>query len=110
MRTGLALFCVLLGLCLLASHGYAKAISGSVVVTAQDQTGAVVPNAKVTLTNKQTGTTLAANATAVGVARFPIVDVGNWTVTVEAANFKKFAGADATTTSLWTAWTTMTSP
>ena len=86
---------LLLALCLWASHGYAQAISGSVVVTVQDQTGAVVPSAKVTLTNKQTGTTLSGSATAAGLARFPIVDVGNWTVTVEAANFKKFAGAAA---------------
>ncbi|MBI3666653.1 MAG: carboxypeptidase regulatory-like domain-containing protein, partial [Acidobacteria bacterium] len=91
-RFFLLLFAALLVGCLVPAGMRAQMTSGTVVVTVQDPSGAVVPNAKIALKSKDTGTTLRATTEAIGTARFPNVMVGAWTVEVEASGFKKFVG------------------
>ncbi|MGH9811580.1 MAG: TonB-dependent receptor, partial [Candidatus Acidiferrales bacterium] len=59
---------------------------GTVEVTVEDATGAVIPGAKVTLTSPRG--TLTAETDERGVATFAGVSPGLWTARVEATNFK----------------------
>jgi hypothetical protein len=70
---------------------YAQDITGSIVGTVKDSSGAVVPGATVTVTdpskNDQVVRTVV--ATDDGTFSIPNVPVSTYTVTIEAANFKK---------------------
>src|SRR5713226_5452885 len=55
-----------------------------------DPTGAGVPNARVTAANQDTGVSISIETTSAGTYDFPSVLPGKYTVTVEAAGFKKF--------------------
>src|SRR5713226_4018955 len=55
-----------------------------------DPMGAGVPNARVTATNQDTGVSISIETTSAGTYDFPSVLPGKYTVTVEAAGFKKF--------------------
>jgi hypothetical protein len=63
-------------------------IVGAISGTVQDQTGAVIPNAKVTLKDTKTGITKEVTATERGTFLFPDLAVGLYEVTVTAANFQ----------------------
>src|SRR5262245_48802772 len=63
---------------------------GTVAGTIADQQGAVIPDAKVTARNLATGKIFTAKAEDNGTFRFNNVPVGNYEVTIEAANFKKY--------------------
>src|SRR5437867_3784920 len=56
--------------------------------TVRDPGGAVVPGARVTLTNEATGITYQQSTTGAGLYNFPALPVGSYTVTVEAPGFK----------------------
>lgn len=56
--------------------------------TVTDSTGAVVPNATVTLINESTGITEKQQTTAAGLYSFPSVPVGTYTIRVEAPGFR----------------------
>src|SRR4051812_38513075 len=64
-------------------------ISGSVVGTVRDTTGAVVPNATITLTNVGTNTTDVTTTTGTGDFRFPLVLVGQYKLNAGATGFGK---------------------
>jgi hypothetical protein len=68
---------------------FAQSATGSLSGTVTDATGAVIPNAAVTITNNATGATLTATSDAEGRWKFPVLNVGTYTVTVETAGFKK---------------------
>ena len=55
-----------------------------------DSTGAVVPDAKVVLTNEGTNNAFTAMTTSAGVYAFESVQLGSYTLTVEKPGFKKF--------------------
>jgi len=61
-----------------------------------DQTGAVVPNAKVTVTSPSTGVSQSTQTTSSGTYIFPNLLVGTYTVDVEAPNFKKYTRKEVT--------------
>ena len=63
-------------------------ISGSVVGTVQDSTGAVVPNVAVTLTNNATNIVQTTVTTSSGDFRFPLVPVGEYRISAEMSGFK----------------------
>ena len=67
----------------------AQTIAGSITGTLVDPTGAVVPNATVTALNQDQHTTAQTKTDAAGRFVFPIVLPGNYTITAEAAGFKK---------------------
>ena len=71
--------------------------SGSISGVVQDSQGAVVPNAKVVLINQGQGAVYRESSTsAEGTFFFTPVIPGTYTVTVEAAGFKKYVRTDIT--------------
>ncbi|HZT28922.1 MAG TPA: TonB-dependent receptor [Bryobacteraceae bacterium] len=69
-------------------HGQANV--GSIVGTASDATGAVVPNAKITVANVQTGVATATMTDSLGNYLVQFLPPGSYQVTAEASGFKKF--------------------
>jgi hypothetical protein len=72
----------------------AQVLYGSVVGTVTDQSDAVVPNAAVTLTNKETGTTRSGITDDGGRYSFVNVLPGRYDIKVTAKGFRTFAQAD----------------
>jgi hypothetical protein len=70
------------------------ASDGSLAGVVNDPSGAVVAGAKVTARNNATGQTLNATTSDVGSFRINNAPVGTYTVTVEAANFKKYINSE----------------
>jgi hypothetical protein len=68
----------------------AQSDNGSVVGFVKDPSGAVVPKAKVTLTNDATGLSRQTSTNDAGYYVVPNLPPGNYTVTAEATGFKKF--------------------
>ena len=66
-----------------------QAVSGTLVGTIQDTSGAVVPGANVTLTNEGTNVTSKTMSGPQGFYTFPNLNPGQYSVTVEAKGFKK---------------------
>src|SRR2546428_779725 len=65
---------------------------GVVRGTVQDATKAVIPNAKVTLTNTATGVGRDSVTNADGIYYFGAVSIGPYTLLVESQGFKKWEG------------------
>ena len=77
-------------LCLLifAAHpAFSQADQGAITGTITDSTGAVVPNAQVTVTAAETGLVLKGTADASGVFVFSPLKVGTYTVSASSAGF-----------------------
>jgi len=68
------------------AQGTASRVTGTVV----DQSGAIIPDATVTLTNEATKVDFTTQTTSTGNYSFDSVQVGIYTVTVEKQGFKKF--------------------
>ena len=64
--------------------------NATVTGTVTDSSGAVIPNAKVSLTNTATGVTREVTSNSVGAYRFPNVGIGTFTMVVTASGFSKF--------------------
>jgi hypothetical protein len=80
-----------LGLCALASPLAAQNTAGSISGVVKDSQGAVIPNAKVTLTNEeQRASARQVDSGAEGTFVFTPVVPGKYAVTVEAPSFKKY--------------------
>ena len=71
-------------------YAFAQGTTSRVVGLVQDSTGAVVPNAKVKLTNEGTNVSFQTTTSAAGTYQFEAVQIGVYSVEVEAAGFKKF--------------------
>ena len=67
---------------------WAQSERGTITGTIQDASGAVVPGAKVTLTNTQTGVTLAIPSNTEGEYTVPQLPVGIYTMKVEKNGFR----------------------
>jgi hypothetical protein len=83
----------------------AQTNQGAIAGVVEDPSGAVVPNAKLSASEKATGTVYQTVSTSSGSYRFPNVRIGTYDVTVTAAGFKAstltgIAVQVATTTSL----------
>src|SRR5438105_1000716 len=73
----------------------AQDVTGNIVGTVKDQSGAVVPNAKVTVTNTDTGVvvrTLTTNDK--GEYSALLLQIGHYSISAEASNFKKAVISD----------------
>jgi len=68
----------------------AQSYQGRILGTVTDQSGAVVPSAKVIISNPDTGMTRTLTTTDTGDYVAPALPPGNYQVTVEAPNFKKY--------------------
>src|SRR5260370_30180249 len=86
--------CILLLLALLAaSSAFSQAVSGSLVGTLTDSSGGVVVNAKVTITDRDTGFTRTAITNDSGNYSFPDLPPGTYPVTAEQTGFNKVSRA-----------------
>jgi outer membrane receptor protein involved in Fe transport len=75
---------------------HAQADTGSIQGTIKDQTGAVIPNAKVILTNEGTNLSLTMTSGADGTYIFAPVRIGTYAVSAEAEGFAKAVQAHVT--------------
>ena len=85
--------CIALGLLFASSmpltFAQSQALNGQIEGTVLDQDDAAVPNAIITVTNIETGTTRTVTTDESGVYRFPLLPLGTYRIIAEAANFKK---------------------
>ncbi len=89
--------CVLFLLALLcAGLAYSQAVNATLLGTVTDSTGAVVPNAKVTITEVTTNTARTRQTNDSGFYSFPDLPPGSYSVAVEAPGFKKELRRDIT--------------
>jgi hypothetical protein len=86
-----ALSLALLCLGSVPSPARAQAVSGTIVGSVTDPTGAVVANTKVTIINEGTGLTRTVTSDANGEYVAPSLPTGRYTVTAEIAGFKTLA-------------------
>jgi hypothetical protein len=81
---------LLLVMIVLGSQLYGQELS-TILGTATDPAGAVVPNVKVTITNEATGTiTRATETNSAGIYTAPDIEVGHYRLTAEISGFKTF--------------------
>jgi hypothetical protein len=74
-----------------AAPALGQAVSGTILGTVTDATGAVRSNAKVTVVNEGTGLTRTVNADASGEYTVPSLPTGRYTVMAEVTGFKTLA-------------------
>jgi len=82
--------CVLIAACT-ASAVFAQAVSGTILGTVTDATGAVRPSAKVTVVNEDTGLSRTIVSDGNGEYTFPSLPTGHYTVTAELTGFRTLA-------------------
>ncbi|HEU0120162.1 MAG TPA: TonB-dependent receptor [Bryobacteraceae bacterium] len=82
---------IALGLALWAGTLYAQSERGTITGTITDASGAVIPGAKVTLTNTQTGVNFSAPSNQDGDYTVPQLQVGIYTIRVEKQGFRPAA-------------------
>jgi hypothetical protein len=86
-RTASHLLFILLSAVFVVSPNYAQVPTGALAGAVTDATGAVVPNAKVTLTNKETGATRTVESNSEGFYSAPSLPAGEYEVKVVAKGF-----------------------
>lgn len=87
-----AVYATLTCFCLLLLQGrsaFGQVDEGAITGTVVDSTGAVIPNATVTLINTDQGITLETRSNGTGGYTFSPVKQGNYTITVTAQGFSK---------------------
>ena len=82
--------------CLLAAPGTAQDVTGRIVGTVTDAQGSVVPKAKVTVTNTQTGQSHAMLSDATGAYQAIALQIGTYTISAEREGFRKALSAAQT--------------
>ena len=100
-RLGKAGIVTLTSLCFLlmaGRYGLAQVDEGSITGTVQDTTGAVVPNAQVTLVNTDVGLTLETRTNGSGGYTFSPVRIGHYSISVTASGFAKTTQQNLTVT------------
>src|SRR5437868_7976505 len=76
-------------LCVVTAYG--QAVNSTILGTITDSSGAAVPNARVTITEVNTGITRNANTNESGNYSFPDLPPGTYNVTTEQTGFKRTA-------------------
>ena len=82
------LACLFLLFSVVGVSSFAQTTSTTILGTVTDSAGAVVANAKITVTNNGTGVSRTVTTSSTGDYSFPLLDVGTYTVTVDAQGFK----------------------
>lgn len=95
---GRALFCLIstLGFLLIGSSRLTAQAVGEITGTVVDPSGAVVPNARITATNRATGVSQSTVSTGAGTYTIPHLLVGTYAVTAQAQGFKTGTAQDIT--------------
>ncbi len=91
LRTIYAMCALLL---LTAGFGYSQAVNATLLGTVTDSSGGIVPNAKVTVTETNTGVSRSGQSNESGNYTFPDLAPGQYSVTVELSGFKKESRKD----------------
>src|SRR5580704_3231100 len=78
---------------LLAAPAWSQSTMGAVSGTIRDQSGAVIPNAAVALTNTATNLSLNTNTNEAGFYIFPDVVAGPYHLSAQAPSMQKYEGA-----------------
>jgi roadblock/LC7 domain-containing protein len=90
MRKTFMLSSVLLFIMTLATYTWAQStISGDILGTVTDPSGAVVPGVTVTATSRDTGRALTATTNSTGGYRFALLPPGYYTLNFSSSNFQK---------------------
>ncbi len=89
-RFNLAIACIAVLLVCGPSQLFAQITAGAVVGTVTDPSGAVVGNARLTLTNEATKVQQTTESSATGNFGFAAVPVGSYTLTADAKGFKTY--------------------
>src|SRR5438445_3462031 len=84
---------IFLALCLGASLSFGQAVTGALVGTVTDASGATVPNGKVTITDTNTGVSRSATSNESGNFGFADLPPDKYSVSVEVQGFKKFVSS-----------------
>lgn len=91
MKRTIEVLCVVVAaVCLLASTAAGQSFSGSILGIVRDASGAVVPQAAITVTNTGTNVRTEARSDAAGNYLVPNLPPGEYIMEVEAGGFKKF--------------------
>jgi len=91
---GLRSICILMLLaCLSASLVFSQAVNGSLLGTVTDSSGGSIPNAKVSITETNTGVSRSVTTNESGNYSFSEVPPGTYTVVAEQAGFKRASRA-----------------
>jgi len=96
LRVAVVMFGLLAATLFGISSAFAQVDTGGILGTVADQTGAVVPGAKVTATNEGTGLSFSTTTSDVGSYVFTPIKIGPYTVTVEKAGFQRVTQAHIT--------------
>jgi carboxypeptidase family protein/TonB-dependent receptor-like protein len=83
-----------LALCVTVTTVGAQVLYGSLVGNVADESGAAIPGATVTITQKETGATHDAVTDSTGAYRFPTLQSGTYTVVVKLTGFRTFSRSD----------------
>jgi hypothetical protein len=75
---------------------YAQKITGTIRGSVTDPTGAIIPGAKVTVKNEDTGLTRSGTTTSAGIYSFAELPVGSYRVEVEHPASRPRSGARST--------------
>ncbi|MCM3902764.1 MAG: TonB-dependent receptor [Pyrinomonadaceae bacterium] len=86
-----------------AAVGQSQALNGQIEGTVLDEHKAALPNAIITVTNIEAGATRTVTTDESGVYRVPLLPLGTYRITAEAANFKKLVREGVTLTTGQTA-------
>jgi hypothetical protein len=73
---------------------FGQATTGRIIGTVSDPSGAVIPGAKITVTDNQTGKTIDAVATDDGTFTVSQLEFGTYTVKIIAQGYKTFTAPD----------------
>ncbi|MBL8203040.1 MAG: carboxypeptidase regulatory-like domain-containing protein, partial [Blastocatellia bacterium] len=82
----------------LGSLAQSQALNGQIEGVITDANGASLPNAKIQVTNLDTGTTREATSDTNGLYRIPLLPLGTYKITVESPGFKRLIRAGVTLT------------
>src|SRR3984885_15514074 len=86
----------LLGVCVFilgVSTGIAQVDTGTILGTVKDQTGAVIPDARVTIVNQGTGDAISSTTRSDGTYIVTPLKIGSYRISVEHEGFKKAENA-----------------
>ncbi|MCW5958792.1 MAG: TonB-dependent receptor [Pyrinomonadaceae bacterium] len=89
-------------------NGQSQALNAQIEGVVTDTNGAVVPNATITVKSVQTGAERVIVTGDTGVYRAPLLPLGSFVITVEAANFKRLVREGITLTAGQTATVNLT--
>jgi outer membrane receptor protein involved in Fe transport len=90
-------FCLaVFALLALTCSGFAQVQNGQFTGTVTDQTGAAIPNVKITVTNLATNLSFSTTTSSAGTYTATQLPIGNYKLTAEAKGFKTFSNSSVT--------------